>query len=115
MTDKEKVLALLSDGRPHTHHEIYALNVMGHSRITNLREDGYVIKRWNEGRTSVYQLLSEPEQAASSSSKVPSGNSSGSLRSAALAEAPTDGVAARVQPAQLLLLAPPGAYEGEAA
>jgi len=31
-----RVLALLSDGKPHSHHEIYALGCVGHSCIDEL-------------------------------------------------------------------------------
>ena len=74
MTHKQKVLALLSDGRPRTHREIYALGVVAHSRISDLRKDGYQITCTTEkcfGETvSVYQLhgsldASSAEQASS--------------------------------------------------
>ncbi len=61
VTDNERVLALLSDRLPHSHHEIYGLFVVGHSRIADLRRQGHVIERWNEGRTSVYRLVSSPD------------------------------------------------------
>lgn len=63
MTGCERVLALLSDGKPHTHHEIYALHVVGHSRIADLRKRGHVIHAWRDGALHLYQLAS-PETVA---------------------------------------------------
>jgi len=59
MTHNDKVLALLSDGEPHTHHEIYGLYVIGHSRIADLRKRGHVIESWREGDDYLYRLCSE--------------------------------------------------------
>lgn len=56
MTHNEKVLALLSDGKPHSHHEIYGLFVIGHSRIADLRKRGHVIESWRDGDDYLYQL-----------------------------------------------------------
>jgi len=56
MTHNERVLALLSDGKPHTHHEIYGLFVIGHSRIADLRKRGHVIAMWRDGDDYIYQL-----------------------------------------------------------
>ena len=58
MTHNEKVLALLSDGKPHTHHEIYGLFVIGHSRIADLRKRGHVIESWRDGDDYLYRLCS---------------------------------------------------------
>ena len=61
MTHNEKVLALLSDGEPHSHHEIYGLFVIGHSRIADLRKRGHVIESWRDGDDHFYKLcLGEP-------------------------------------------------------
>ncbi len=57
MTHNERVLELLSDGKPHSHHEIYALYVIGHSRIADLRKQGYRINQWRDGDDYWYQLL----------------------------------------------------------
>lgn len=56
-THKQRVLALLSDGRPHTHHELYGLYTIAHSRVADLRRDGYRIECWREGGEYLYQLL----------------------------------------------------------
>ncbi len=58
----DRLLAVLSDGRPHTHRELYrSLDVMVHSRAADLRKRGHVIACWTatEGgeRVSVYQLV----------------------------------------------------------
>jgi hypothetical protein len=65
VTHNQRVLNLLSDGKPHTHHEIYALNVIAHSRIADLRRQGYTIPSWtyteNGKRVYLYQLLAKPK------------------------------------------------------
>jgi hypothetical protein len=58
VTHKQRVLELLSDGEPHTHLEVYALNVIAHSRIADLRRDGHEINCWRDGDLSYYQLVS---------------------------------------------------------
>lgn len=60
MTHNEKVLRLLSDGKPHTHHELYALHVIAHSRVSDLRAAGHVIEQWRDGDNYLYRLLTEP-------------------------------------------------------
>lgn len=67
ITHEGKVLALLSDGKPHSHHEIYALYVIGHSRIAGLKDKGFGIEHWQEGQTHWYQLVSRPLEAPSGS------------------------------------------------
>lgn len=56
MTHKEKVLTLLADGEPHSHHELYALHVIAHSRVADLRRDGHHIDQWRDGDTYMYRL-----------------------------------------------------------
>lgn len=58
MTHDAKVLALLSDGKPHTHHELYALHVIAHSRVSSLRAKGHLIEAWRDGDDYLYQLVS---------------------------------------------------------
>lgn len=65
MTHKQRILELLRDGRPHTHHELYALGCVAHSRISDLRNDGYTIECWRDGDDSVYQLGSALDEASS--------------------------------------------------
>lgn len=60
------MLELLEDGEPHSHTEIYALNVVAHSRISDLRRKGYGIEQWREDdprtdeTTYWYRLVSRP-------------------------------------------------------
>jgi hypothetical protein len=65
-THCERVLGLLTDGEPHSHHELYALHVVAHSRVSDLRKRGHVINHWRDGETSYYQLVSlgEPDPPA---------------------------------------------------
>lgn len=56
MTHKQKVLRLLSDHKPHSHHELYQLGCVAHSRVSDLRKDGYVIEQWREGDLYLYRL-----------------------------------------------------------
>lgn len=80
VTHKQRVLELLRDGRPHTHHELYRLGCVAHSRVADLRRDGHRIECRLEmvagERVSVYRLLDEaagsfPSPAVSSSSAAP--------------------------------------------
>jgi hypothetical protein len=60
VTHCAKVLALLSDGIWHSHHELYELHVMGHSRVADLRRKGYVIECKKQFGAYAYRLLSAP-------------------------------------------------------
>ncbi len=64
MTHKQRVLALLGDGQAHSHHELYSLNVIAHSRIADLRADGYRIEQWREGDLYLYRLIGSPLETA---------------------------------------------------
>ena len=76
----QRVLELLSDGESHAHHELYALNVIAHSRVADLRKRGYVIEQWREEdpRSNrpvyFYRLVSspEPDQAPPRPEETPS-------------------------------------------
>lgn len=57
MTHCERVLDVLADGEPHSHHELYALNVIAHSRVADLRRKGHTITHRRDGDTSYYQLV----------------------------------------------------------
>lgn len=57
MTHNERVLQLLSDGEPHSHHELYDLRVVAHSRVSSLRKQGHVIEHWVEAGLHWYRLL----------------------------------------------------------
>lgn len=56
MTHNERVLALLSDGEPHSHHELYDLRVIAHSRVASLRAQGHRIDCWRENGLHWYRL-----------------------------------------------------------
>lgn len=76
MTHKEAVLRLLSDRKPHSHHELYALGCVAHSRISDLRRDGYRIDQWREDGVYLYQLKGRLEEAAASVEVVRDGSRS---------------------------------------
>jgi hypothetical protein len=59
VTQCQRILALLSDGRPHSHHELYALGCVAHSRVSELRKRGYRIDQWKDGNLYLYRLLGE--------------------------------------------------------
>ena len=59
MTHKQLVLQLLKDGKPHSHHELYGLGCVAHSRISDLRRDGHTIEQWRDGDLYLYRLLNE--------------------------------------------------------
>lgn len=60
-TDADRLLAVLSDGRAHSHLELYALGMIVHSRVADLRKRGHEIRHWQEshpnGRRHYYQLI----------------------------------------------------------
>ena len=67
MTHCDRVLALLSDGEPHDHHSLYALNVIAHSRISELRKRGHTIEMWREDDLYFYRLTSSARSTQASS------------------------------------------------
>ena len=67
MTHNAKVLALLSDGQPHDQHSLNALNVIAHSRISELRKRGHTIEMWREDDLYFYRLLNEGRVTPSTS------------------------------------------------
>lgn len=82
MTDKARLLELLSDGKPHSHREAYRLGLMAHSRAADLRKDGHNIRVWREGGLYLYQLV----VASSAGDLEPSPADGGASRN----DAPTD-------------------------
>ena len=56
MTHNQRVLELLSDGEPHSHHELYDLRVVAHSRVAALRSQGHTIECWRENGLHWYRL-----------------------------------------------------------
>jgi hypothetical protein len=62
-THKERVLRLLSDGNRHSHLEGYALGIMLHSRVADLRRDGYTIICKRKGDMYWYRMQLEADTA----------------------------------------------------
>jgi len=60
-TDCDRLLAVLSDGREHSHLELYQLGMIVHSRVADLRKRGHVIHTWRErhpnGTRHMYRLV----------------------------------------------------------
>jgi hypothetical protein len=56
VTHCDQLLQVLSDGRPHDHRQLYALGMVVHSRVADLRSKGHDIVCWREGDTSFYKL-----------------------------------------------------------
>lgn len=48
MTDCARLLEVLRDGKPHSHHELYRLGMVVHSRVSDLRKSGHLIQVWRE-------------------------------------------------------------------
>lgn len=67
MTHKQRVLELLSDGRPHSYQELYGLHVIAHSRVADLRADGHDIVCWRDGDLYLYRLLDAGEAVCGAS------------------------------------------------
>lgn len=67
ISQADRVLAILSDGEPHMHHEFYGWCVL-HSRVSDLRRRGHVIHAWREshpnGTRYWYRLLASPSAEA---------------------------------------------------
>lgn len=67
-THNSLVLELVADGQPHSHHELYELHVVGHSRVSDLRKLGYAIRTWESKdergeRVYLYELQRVPDVA----------------------------------------------------
>lgn len=77
MTHKQAVLKLLSDHKPHSHHELYALGCVAHSRISDLRRDGHKIRRWQEDGLYLYQLEGRLDETTAGSDRC--GTDSGTV------------------------------------
>jgi hypothetical protein len=75
-----RVLDWLSDGEPHHHLDGYRLGVVLHSRISDLRKRGYVIRQWSEahpnGRRYWYQLIASPSEPLGGGEVADSGSTS---------------------------------------
>lgn len=87
ITDKQRVLEVLKDRKPHTHKELYRLGLIAHSRVADLRDDGYEITCHREGRFYVYQLRALPEADATlATGEGTAGGPSASVSGSALLE-----------------------------
>lgn len=69
MTHCDRLLAALSDHEWHDHHELYALRMVVHSRISDLRKQGHRIEQRRDGDLYLYRLapagvLPEPPSPA---------------------------------------------------
>lgn len=102
MTHKQRVLQLLKDGNPHSHHELYGLGCVAHSRISDLRRDGHRIRAWREGDVYLYALDEAPADAEPS---LPGGPLPG-CEAGASSSAPASDSAAREGVGVLTLFAP---------
>lgn len=96
VTHKQKVLALLSDGRTHTHHELYGLGCVAHSRISDLRRDGHRIESWKSGGEYLYRLVGSLSDATSCAPVA--GTPVAEVASLSEAAAGNDGIASSAVP-----------------
>lgn len=71
MTHCDRVLDLLRDGREHSYREGYALGVMLHSRVSDLRKRGHRIEMRRDGNDYLYTLRKLPASQASGSTGSP--------------------------------------------
>jgi hypothetical protein len=74
VTHKQRLLNLLDDGKPHSHLECYGLHIIAHSRVADLRADGYDISQWRDGDLYWYRLNASPirtDEPGDSPSLVP--------------------------------------------
>lgn len=112
-THKQRVLRLLQDGRPHSHMEGYRLGVMLHSRVADLRKDGYTIRCWRDGDDYLYQLVGTLDDGASTRAGGTAPSSSGPRTDGLLREPPYQEQAGAAQ--QLSLISGGRGAYGEAA
>lgn len=118
MTDKARLLALLSDGKPHSHKEAYRLGLMAHSRAADLRADGHDIRVWREGGVYLYQLASVASTAGADDSPSAVGGAptaSGAPRDTSVPPSPGQEGARRSVPSDQLALELPARLREEAA
>ena len=56
-TDTHRLFLALRSGQPKSHHELYGLSMIVHSRASDLRlKHGCLIDTWRDGKTTWYQL-----------------------------------------------------------
>lgn len=56
-SDTQRLLTALSDGKPHSHRELYGLGLMAHSRAADLRRRGHDVEVWRDGKDYLYRLI----------------------------------------------------------
>lgn len=91
MTQNERVLALLADGEWHDHHQGYALNLVLHSRIAELRARGHVIESRRDtapdgSQLYLYRLVSLGAEVRASEAPLRSASAPAGIRSSAPSE-----------------------------
>jgi hypothetical protein len=96
------VLALLSDGQPHDHHSLYALNVIAHSRVSDLRKRGHTIEMWREDDLYFYRLI---PSSAGTETATPSPEYVVDVKAVGNGNPPSPCPPALVEPVQLRLIA----------
>ena len=73
MSQCDRILDVLADGREHNHHEFYGWCVL-HSRVAELRKRGYRIEQRRDGDLYLYRLIPDAapvgDLAVSSSAPV---------------------------------------------
>jgi len=72
----EVALRFLSDGKPHSHREVYRELYMNPNVMSRLRQEGHNVRCWRDGDTWWYQLLPNqgsrlPEPAPLTDGTVP--------------------------------------------
>jgi len=102
MTDKDFLVAFLSDGQPHTLNEILrrSFDVRGHgltvhSRVSDLRKDGFAIAWWQQpgekrGNSSVYQLVGSPTSLGEAAPDAAAASAAAASPSEVLSSSPTE-------------------------
>lgn len=90
LTHNARVLQLLSDRRPHSHHELYALHVIAHSRVADLRAMGHDIEAWRDGEDYFYQLVRDRDLGTVPAGSVAEGDSEAHL--ATSSQGPSPGI-----------------------
>jgi hypothetical protein len=61
VTQGQRILAILNDGKRHSHHEFYGFCVL-HSRISDLRKKGHSIVCFKTGGVYEYQLFGSVQE-----------------------------------------------------
>jgi hypothetical protein len=67
-TDNHRLFLALRSGQPQSHHTLYGLHMIVHSRASDLRlKHGCLIDTWRDGKTTWYQLRAVRESEAAAS------------------------------------------------